>query len=276
MCSDTRGFALHYSAGHGLMCDVATGLARSPHSHRCGTNSAATSSEPRLETMMKPNRPIPSKSASKFGKAKETKPTKPQVQRRMNVGRDARSGESLASASAETRAARVRLTRRDVGTSANEATEASNSPTAADPATTANVGETATGTERGVADANETKTAAKSVKPAKSAKEPKQAKAPKSAKPPKASKPAKPVKERKPKRVSALDAAATILADTGRAMRATELIAEMEARGLWKSPGGKTPESTLYAAIAREIAFKGDASRFARSDKGFFIARKAG
>ena len=77
----------------------------------------------------------------------------------------------------------------------------------------------------------------------------------------------------KPKRVSALDAAATILTDTGKPMRATELIAEMEQRGLWKSPGGRTPESTLYAALSREIAFKGDASRFARGEKGFFIAR---
>ena len=37
-------------------------------------------------------------------------------------------------------------------------------------------------------------------------------------------------------------------------MRAKEMIAAMEAKGLWTSPGGKTPEATLYAAIIREIA----------------------
>ncbi len=199
------------------------------------------------------NRPIPSKSATKFGKAKEPKPSKPPVQRRVNVGKDARSGESLADTATESRVSRISLTRRDVATSANETPEATNSPTTTDPAPTANVGETDATVE----------TISKRVR-----------KGAKTSKPPKAPKPAKQPKERKSKRVSALDAAATILADTGKPMRATELIAEMEQRGLWKSPGGKTPESTLYAAVAREIAFKGDASRFARSAKGFFIARK--
>lgn len=93
-------------------------------------------------------------------------------------------------------------------------------------------------------------------------------KAPKTAKAP------KPAKEKKPKRVSALDAAAQVIAVAKIPMRAKEMIAEMEAKGLWKSPGGKTPEATLYAAIIREIAAKGDKARFKKHDKGVFVAGK--
>ena len=49
-------------------------------------------------------------------------------------------------------------------------------------------------------------------------------------------------------------------------MRAKEMIAAMEAKGLWTSPGGKTPEATLYAAIIREIAVKGTAAQFKKHD----------
>ena len=93
-------------------------------------------------------------------------------------------------------------------------------------------------------------------------------KAPKTAKAP------KPAKEKKPKRVSALDAAAQVLAASEVPMRAKEMVAKMEAKGLWKSPGGKTPEATLYAAIIREIAAKGDKARFKKHDKGVFVAGK--
>lgn len=78
----------------------------------------------------------------------------------------------------------------------------------------------------------------------------------------------------KPKRVSALDAAAQVLAKATKPMRAKELIAEMSAKGLWKSPGGKTPEATLYAAIIREIAAKGDKARFKKHERGVFVAGK--
>jgi len=84
----------------------------------------------------------------------------------------------------------------------------------------------------------------------------------------------KPAKEAKPKRVSALDAAAQVLAASEVPMRAKEMIARMEAKGLWKSPGGKTPEATLYAAIIREIAAKGTAARFKKHERGVFVAGK--
>ncbi|MBX3497767.1 MAG: winged helix-turn-helix domain-containing protein [Parvibaculum sp.] len=100
---------------------------------------------------------------------------------------------------------------------------------------------------------------------------PAKAKGGKAAKMPKAPKAAK---EAKPKRVSALDAAAQVIAGAKAPMRAKDMIAEMEAKGLWKSPGGKTPEATLYAAIIREIAAKGDSARFRKHDKGRFVAGK--
>ncbi len=82
----------------------------------------------------------------------------------------------------------------------------------------------------------------------------------------------KPVGDPKPKRVSALDAAARVLAQAKEPMNAKDMITAMSERGLWTSPGGKTPHATLYAAILREIMAKGDASRFKKTDRGLFCA----
>ena len=76
--------------------------------------------------------------------------------------------------------------------------------------------------------------------------------------------------EAKSKRVSALDAAARVLAQAEKPMRAQELIAVMAEQGLWSSPAGKTPHATLYAAMLREVAAKGDAARFKKVDRGLF------
>lgn len=76
--------------------------------------------------------------------------------------------------------------------------------------------------------------------------------------------------EQKPKRVSALDAAATVLKKAGKPMHAQELIAAMAEQDLWKSPGGKTPHATLYAAMMREERDKGSAARFRKVDRGQF------
>ena len=93
----------------------------------------------------------------------------------------------------------------------------------------------------------------------------------------KAAKPkAKATTEQKPKRVSALDAAAQVLAKAGKPMRAQELITAMAEQGLWKSPGGKTPHATLYAAMMREEHDKGGVSRFRKVDRGQFALNKAG
>lgn len=77
--------------------------------------------------------------------------------------------------------------------------------------------------------------------------------------------------EQKPKKTSALDAAAQVLQQSGKVMSSQELIAAMAEQGLWSSPGGKTPHATLYAAIIREIAVKGDAARFRKVERGQFM-----
>lgn len=76
--------------------------------------------------------------------------------------------------------------------------------------------------------------------------------------------------EKKSRKVSALDSAAKVLAKVSKPMRAQELIAAMEESGLWKSPGGKTPHATLYAAMLREITAKGKEALFTKSVRGLF------
>lgn len=72
------------------------------------------------------------------------------------------------------------------------------------------------------------------------------------------------------KRLSALDAAALVLAETGQAMTCPEMIAAMAAKGYWTSPDGKTPAATLYSALLREITTKGSGSRFVKTQRGQF------
>jgi len=72
------------------------------------------------------------------------------------------------------------------------------------------------------------------------------------------------------KRVSALEAAAQVLAKSGKPMRSRELIAAMTEQGLWTSPAGKTPWATLYSAMLREISTAGKDSRFKKVDRGSF------
>ncbi len=76
----------------------------------------------------------------------------------------------------------------------------------------------------------------------------------------------------KPKKLSALDAAAQVLAAAQEPMNAKQLIEAMAAKRLWTSPGGKTPHATLYSAILREIAAKGKEARFKKTDRGHFVA----
>ena len=75
------------------------------------------------------------------------------------------------------------------------------------------------------------------------------------------------------KKLSAVSAAAKVLAEVGQPMNAKELIETMAQRGYWSSPGGKTPEATLYSAIAREIKTKGSDSRFTNPERGKFAIR---
>ena len=76
------------------------------------------------------------------------------------------------------------------------------------------------------------------------------------------------------KRVSALDAAARVLAEEAKPMSCGELIETMAAKRYWSSPAGKTPASTLYSAILREMNTKGTAARFRKTERGKFACRE--
>ena len=92
-------------------------------------------------------------------------------------------------------------------------------------------------------------------------------------KPPKTAKtkaPAKKAGTTKAKKLSALDAAAKVLAETGQPMNCLEMIQAMAGKGYWTSPGGLTPHATLYSAIAREIGRKGANARFKKTERGKF------
>jgi hypothetical protein len=92
-------------------------------------------------------------------------------------------------------------------------------------------------------------------------------------KPPRAPKTKQAVDDGKQKRLSALDAAAKVLAETGRPMACQDMIGAMGEKGYWKSPGGKTPAATLYSAMLREITTKGATSRFVKAERGKFALR---
>ena len=72
------------------------------------------------------------------------------------------------------------------------------------------------------------------------------------------------------KKLSALDAAAKVLEESGQPMSCKEMIEAMAQKGYWSSPGGKTPPATLYSGITKEIATKGKESRFQKTDRGRF------
>jgi len=77
---------------------------------------------------------------------------------------------------------------------------------------------------------------------------------------------AKPKGERKP---GCLDAAVRVLREAGKPMHCGEIIEQALAKGYWQTKG-RTPHSTLYAAVIREMAAKGNASRFRKVERGKF------
>ena len=73
--------------------------------------------------------------------------------------------------------------------------------------------------------------------------------------------------------MSGLDAAARVLTAKGKPMTVKEITEEIFAKGYWSSKG-KTPAQTVAAAIIREIANKGNNSRFDRPQRGKFAIKK--
>jgi len=71
-------------------------------------------------------------------------------------------------------------------------------------------------------------------------------------------------------KLSALDAAARVLEESGQPMTCAAMITAMADKGYWTSPAGKTPAATLYSGILRELNSKGEASRFRKTGRGQF------
>ena len=87
---------------------------------------------------------------------------------------------------------------------------------------------------------------------------------------------AKPTRSAKPdKKMSALDAAARVLAESKEPLSCGQLIEAMAAKGYWASPAGKTPGATLSSAIQREINMKKNESRFEKTAPGRYWVRQS-
>ena len=65
---------------------------------------------------------------------------------------------------------------------------------------------------------------------------------------PTAKKTTKPKTAKRPRaaKSSALDAAVKVLGEAKAPLTTKEMIESMQAKGYWKSPGGQTPDRTLY------------------------------
>jgi hypothetical protein len=76
------------------------------------------------------------------------------------------------------------------------------------------------------------------------------------------------------KRLSALDAAAKVLAEAGIPLNCKQMIEAMTEKGYWQpAHAGKTPANTLHAALGSEIKKKGAESRFEKVGRGQFGLR---
>jgi hypothetical protein len=73
----------------------------------------------------------------------------------------------------------------------------------------------------------------------------------------------------KKKRLSLLNEAVAVLKEGGQPMNAKEMVEAVLAKGEWATKG-KTPAATLYAAVIREIAKKGQDARFRKVERGQF------
>ena len=80
--------------------------------------------------------------------------------------------------------------------------------------------------------------------------------------------------EKKPKRLSGLDTVARVLEETGEPMNVKQIVELAEQKHYWKSPGGKTPWATIYSAMIRECAARGQDSRFRKAERGKFAANR--
>jgi len=74
-------------------------------------------------------------------------------------------------------------------------------------------------------------------------------------------------------KMSGLAAAAKVLTEAGEPMNAKAICEAALAKGYWAT-NGATPWATLYSAMIREIAAKGDDARFRKTARGMFESTK--
>ncbi len=77
------------------------------------------------------------------------------------------------------------------------------------------------------------------------------------------------VEEKRTPKLSGLSAAAKVLREAREPLNCKTIVEHALERGYWKTKG-KTPESTIYSAILREIQKKGDSARFRKAERGKF------
>ena len=75
-------------------------------------------------------------------------------------------------------------------------------------------------------------------------------------------------------KLSQIAAAERVLADANEPMTCKALVEAMSAKGYWSSPGGKTPEATLYASLLRQIRDKGADATFQKTGRGLFALNR--
>ena len=71
-------------------------------------------------------------------------------------------------------------------------------------------------------------------------------------------------------KLSQMAAAVKVMKQSRKPLTCKQMVEAMAKKKLWTSPGGKTPEQTLYASILRDIQKYGDESRFQKVDRGLF------
>lgn len=84
----------------------------------------------------------------------------------------------------------------------------------------------------------------------------------------------KKAKADKPKKVSQIDAAIQVLRTARKPMSCKDLVEAITKKKLWTSPGGATPDATLYSSILRDLK-KGKDARFKKAAPGKFSLAKS-
>lgn len=74
--------------------------------------------------------------------------------------------------------------------------------------------------------------------------------------------------------LSQIAAAERVLTESNEPMTCKAMVEAMSAKGYWSSPGGKTPEATLYASLLRQIRDKGADATFQKTRRGLFALNR--